>query len=579
MDRQPELAADFWLYGENDMKKRFLSSILIVGLVASLLGGCGNEQNVPVDGTQQTESEQTTESSQTTENTEQTAATDGYQYEQELNIIDDNYRNYYEIFVYSFCDSDGDGIGDFNGVTEKLDYIKNMGFNGIWLMPIMPSTTYHKYDVVDYCDTDPQYGTIEDFKNLINEAHNRGIRVIIDFVMNHSSSQNPWFLEACSYLKTLGEDEKPDASVCPYVDYYHFSKVGKDGYRQVSGTDWYYEGVFDYIMPDLNLESEALRAEFEKIADFWIDLGVDGFRMDAALHYEEDDTAFNDEVLNWFYNYCLTKNPDFYMVSEVWAAQTTIADYYASLTPSMFNFAACGAEGPIIKAARSGKNASKFVDAMISYQNTYSQKNPDYIDAPFLSNHDQVRVANSLPGDNSKLKLAAGLLLTMSGNPFVYYGEEIGMQSTGQKDENKRLPMVWSLTDDTGMTTGPQGSDKSFQSVSAGVDEQEQDENSLLNFYKRGLRIRNENPEIARGTIEKVSSLCNSSQAAITKTYDGSTIGIVYNTSLEDAATIDLTDTDLAGMSIRGYMSVTGAEVTLDGSTLEMPAGSICILK
>ncbi len=561
------------------MKKRFLSSILIVGLVASLLGGCGNEQNVPADGTQQTESEQTTESSQTTENTEQTAATDGYQYEQELNIIDDNYRNYYEIFVYSFCDSDGDGIGDFNGVTEKLDYIKDMGFNGIWLMPIMPSTTYHKYDVVDYCDTDPQYGTIEDFKNLINEAHNRGIRVIIDFVMNHSSSQNPWFLEACSYLKTLGEDEEPDASVCPYVDYYHFSKVGKDGYRQVSGTDWYYEGVFDYIMPDLNLESEALRAEFEKIADFWINLGVDGFRMDAALHYEEDDTAFNDEVLNWFYNYCLTKNPDFYMVSEVWAAQTTIADYYASLTPSMFNFAACGAEGPIIKAARSGKNASKFVDAMISYQNTYSQKNPDYIDAPFLSNHDQVRVANSLPGDNSKLKLAAGLLLTMSGNPFVYYGEEIGMQSTGQKDENKRLPMVWSLTDDTGMTTGPQGSDKSFQSVSAGVDEQEQDENSLLNFYKRGLRIRNENPEIARGTIEKVSSLCNSSQAAITKTYDGSTIGIVYNTSLEDAATIDLTDTDLAGMSIRGYMSVTGAEVTLDGNALEMPAGSICILK
>ena len=561
------------------MKKRFLSSILIVGLVASLLGGCGNEQNVPADGTQQTESEQTTESSQTTENTEQTAATDGYQYEQELNIIDDNYRNYYEIFVYSFCDSDGDGIGDFNGVTEKLDYIKDMGFNGIWLMPIMPSTTYHKYDVVDYCDTDPEYGTIEDFKNLINEAHNRGIRVIIDFVMNHSSSQNPWFLEACSYLKTLGEDEEPDASVCPYVDYYHFSKVGKDGYRQVSGTDWYYEGVFDYIMPDLNLESEALRAEFEKIADFWIDLGVDGFRMDAALHYEEDDTAFNDEVLNWFYNYCLTKNPDFYMVSEVWAAQTTIADYYASLTPSMFNFAACGAEGPIIKATRSGKNASKFVDAMISYQNTYSQKNPDYIDAPFLSNHDQVRVANSLPGDNSKLKLAAGLLLTMSGNPFVYYGEEIGMQSTGQKDENKRLPMVWSLTDDTGMTTGPQGSDKSFQSVSAGVDEQEQDESSLLNFYKRGLRIRNENPEIARGTIEKVSSLCNSSQAAITKTYDGSTIGIVYNTSLEDAATIDLTDTDLAGMSIRGYMSVTGAEVTLDGNTLEMPAGSICILK
>ena len=548
------------------MKKKFISTILILCMLATLLVGCGSRNDVSL-GTE------------TVENIGVSTETDNYKYEQELNIIDDNYRNYYEIFVYSFYDTDGDGIGDINGVTEKLDYIKDMGFNGIWLMPIMPSTTYHKYDVVDYCNIDKQYGTLEDFKKLLKEAHARDIRVTIDFVMNHSSSQNPWFLDACSYLKTLGENEEPDASVCPYVDYYHFSRQGKDGYKTVTGTNWYYEAWFDYIMPDLNWESDALKEEFKKIADFWIDLGVDGFRMDAAMHFEENEVDFNTEILNWFYTYCLSKNPDFYMVSEVWSDKSTIANYYASLTPSMFNFSVCGAEGPIIKAARSGKSASKFVDAMIDYQNTYSAKNPDFIDAPFLSNHDQVRVANSMPGNTNSLKMAAGLLLTMNGSPFVYYGEEIGMRSTGQKDENKRLPMVWSKTDLSGMTNGPSNSDKEFESVKSGVDEQEKDPNSLLNFYKRALRIRNENPEIARGTIEKINSLCSGSQAAITKNYEGSVIGIVYNTSLEEAISVDLTGTALEGMEIRGYMSTTGAEVTIDGQILDMPAGTICILK
>ena len=548
------------------MKKKFISTILILCMLATLLVGCGSRNDVSL-GTE------------TVENIGVSTETDNYKYEQELNIIDDNYRNYYEIFVYSFYDTDGDGIGDINGVTEKLDYIKDMGFNGIWLMPIMPSTTYHKYDVVDYCNIDKQYGTLEDFKKLLKEAHARDIRVTIDFVMNHSSSQNPWFLDACSYLKTLGENEEPDASVCPYVDYYHFSRQGKDGYKTVTGTNWYYEAWFDYIMPDLNWESDALKEEFKKIADFWIDLGVDGFRMDAAMHFEENEVDFNTEILNWFYTYCLSKNPDFYMVSEVWSDKSTIANYYASLTPSMFNFSVCGAEGPIIKAARSGKSASKFVDAMIDYQNTYSAKNPDFIDAPFLSNHDQVRVANSMPGNMNGLKMAAGLLLTMNGSPFVYYGEEIGMKSTGQKDENKRLPMVWSKTDLSGMTNGPSNSDKEFESVKSGIDEQEKDPNSLLNFYKRALRIRNENPEIARGTVEKINSLCNGSQAAITKTYEGSVVGIVYNISLEEAISVDLTGTALEGMNIRGYMSTTGAEVTIDGQILDMPAGTICVLK
>ncbi|MCD7841126.1 MAG: alpha-amylase, partial [Lachnospiraceae bacterium] len=298
---------------------------------------------------------------------------------------DDNYRNYYEIFVYSFYDSDGDGIGDLNGVREKLDYIEEMGFDGIWLMPVMPSTTYHKYDVTDYYGIDEEYGTIEDFQALVEECHERGIRVVIDFVINHTSSQHEWFQTACEYLASLDEGEEPNVSVCPYVGYYHFSQTqeSSDYYEiPVTGSStWYYEGVFWSEMPDLDLSNEALRADLEDIAAWWIDMGVDGFRMDAALHFEESDTAFNTEVLDWLYSYCLTLDPDFYMVSEVWANEATIAAYYASGTPSMFNFDMAEAEGKLIKAARGTLKVSSLIDSMIQWQEDFSAENPDYIDA------------------------------------------------------------------------------------------------------------------------------------------------------------------------------------------------------
>jgi glycosidase len=497
---------------------------------------------------------------------------------QELNIIDDNYRNYYEIFVGSFYDSDGDGMGDLNGVTEKLDYIEEMGFNGIWLMPIMPSPSYHKYDVTDYKEIDSAYGTLDDFKNLTEECHKRGIRLIIDMVMNHSSSEHPWFTEACEYLRNLPEGEEPDSSVCPYVDYYHFSREQVSGaYYTVTGSDWWYEGEFQYGMPDLNMESSAVRGEFEDIADFWMDMGVDGFRMDAVLYYEQDDTEKNCEILNWLYNYCKAQNPDFYMVSEAWTSKSTIRDYYSSQTPSFFNFDAGRPEGKLIAAARSGKIESVIQD-MISYQEDFGEANPDYIDAPFLTNHDMTRVANALVSDPVKLKSAAGLLMMMNGSPFVYYGEEIGMKSAGTKDENKRIPMYWSASDTTGMTDGPADMDSGIKSSLPSVEEQLEDENSLLNYYKKALRLRNENPEIARGTIAQVESLCDGTQAAITKTYEDSTIGIVYNMG-EESITVDLAGTELSGMEIRGYLTVNGEEVTQSGDTLELPARSICIVK
>ena len=504
----------------------------------------------------------------------------GYKYEQKLNIIDDNYRNYYEIFVYSFYDSDGDGTGDLNGVTQKLDYIQDMGFNGIWLMPIMPSDTYHKYDVKNYCEIDPKYGTIDDFKNLVGEAHKRGINVVIDMVINHTSSSHKWFIDACSYLRTLDKDKEPDVAECPYVEYYHFSREKvSDTYYRVSGTDWFYEGSFWSEMPDLNLACEPLIEELYNTADFWLDMGVDGFRMDAAMHFEENQPEFNEQVLNGLYEHCREKNPDFYMVSEVWAGFSTVRDYYASMTPSMFNFDAGNTEGKLIKTARGTLKAAALAGSMVRYQTEFSQINPDYIDAPFLTNHDMGRVSNVLMNDENDIKMAGGLLMMMNGSPFVYYGEEIGMASKGSKDENKRIAMLWS-SDSTaaGMTKGPADADKDINSAFDAVDKQLKDKNSILNYYKRALRLRNENPEIARGEITLVDSLCQGHQAAITKSYNGSTIGIVYNTS-DEVITVDISGTEISDMQIRGYLTLNNEEITLKDGILTMPAQSICILK
>ena len=578
------------------MKKRKYI-VCMLGMVMTMLcmSGCGKAANDMQESYEESGSIQENGQEKTKESTQehsQAADTDvnetanavsgwigdEYPYEQELQIVDDNYRNYYEIFVYSFYDSDGDGIGDLNGVTQKLDYIQNMGFNGIWLMPVFQSTTYHKYDITDYMQIDSEYGNTEDMQNLIEECHKRGIRIILDFVMNHTSSQHLWFTQACEYLEQLPQGAEPDEQECPYVGYYHFANEQKQDYYQVKNTDWYYEGVFWSEMPDLNLENEQLRAELEQIASYWIGMGIDGFRMDAAMHFEENDATTNTEILNWFYEYCLSQNPDFYMVSEVWANEATVADYYASGTPSMFNFDLADKEGKLIKAARGTYKAANLVQSMLKYQTDFAAKNPDYIDAPFITNHDMGRVANALRNDPDDLKMAGGLLMTLSGNPFVYYGEEIGMSSAGTKDENKRLPFIWSDTDTAGMTKGPKDADAGITSAFAGVEEQQADSDSILNYYKRALRLRNENPELARGTIEAVETLCDGHQAVITKTWEDSTIAVVYNTS-DEAIEVNLAGSAIDSMAIRGYLTLHGEAITLENGVLTMPAQSICIMK
>lgn len=576
------------------MKKKIILLIGCLILILAVSGGCKKAEtdNTKTEVTGEEIDENGKEDISevpVNEGSDETTAEIPYDYVQELNIINDNYRNFYEIFVYTFYDSDGDGIGDMNGVISKLDYINDgddntdsdLGFNGIWLMPIMPSTTYHKYDVTDYYNIDPQYGTLEDFKRLIEECKKRDIQLIIDFVFNHTSAKHPWFTQAVSYLESLKDGEEPDLEVCPYVGYYNFTKEnnGSNTYHKAGNSDWYYECVFWDQMPDLNLGNEQVRKEIEDIVKFWLDLGVDGFRLDASKEYYSGEKQRNVDVLKWFTDYVQSVKEDAYIVAEVWDEAAAIGTYYESGIPSLFNFPLSQHDGLITSAVRKlGTSTGKsFAKSLAGLYEKYSTANPAFIDAPFVSNHDTTRISAQCVNDEDQMKMSAGMLLTMNGSPYVYYGEEIGMNSMGSKDENKRLPMQWSVTDTTGITDAPEAADTVVQKFPP-VDEQMKNPLSLYNYYKRAIRIRNENPEIARGEVSVIEELSGKDISAVKKVYEDSEIVILYNISKE-ANTVSLSDAGLSGLNIRGYLTVDGSEVTISDNVVSMPKYSIVILK
>lgn len=587
------------------MKKRIIAAVLAGMLIVSA-GGCGNgtaSSGNAVDNSNGMATESSADQAIASAGQDENADADtkeggvtALSLMQEVNtgdeqIIDDNYRTWYEVFVYSFFDSDGDGIGDLNGLTEKLDYINDgdpatdtdLGCNGIWLMPVMPSTTYHKYDVTDYCDIDPEYGTMDDFKNLIAACHERGINVIIDLVMNHTSSQHEWFKTAADYLKNLPEGAEPDASECPYVDYYNFSKEMQGGYSKLDGTDWYYEAQFWSEMPDLNLGSQAVRDEFDKIVDFWFDLGVDGFRLDAAKEYYSGSVDKNVEVLSWFHSMVKEKKEDAYIVAEVWTDQNTYAKYYESGIDSCFDFSFADSTGTITSVLKNG-SASSYGKALVNLQDNLSQYSDSYIDAPFYTNHDMARGAGYYSGDDSEkqTKIAQAMNLLMSGSAFLYYGEELGMKGSG-KDENKRAPMYWSEDSaDDGMCKGPADMDAIKMKYGA-LETQEKDGNSIYQFVKQTIKLRNEYPEIARGTVTFEESVSDDKVCVIKKTYSDSELLLVYNLAPEsvevDLSGVTAGEKSGSDLEVGGVLLTGTEEAVLQDGTLTMPGYSVVIVK
>ena len=501
---------------------------------------------------------------------------------------DDNYRTTYEIFVYSFCDSNGDGIGDFNGIRSKLDYIEDLGFAAIWLTPVHPSSTYHKYDVDDYYEIDPAFGTMEDYEALLKECHERGIRVYMDLVLNHTSEDNAWFKAASDYLHELSSGAEPDVSECKYFDYYNFSRESSGGYAPLDGTDWYYEARFWSEMPDLNLSSEAVRGEIRDILAFWLGKGVDGFRLDAVTYYIYADPEANVEFLRFLTEAGRSIRPDCYFVGEAWTDRNTIAQLYGSGIDSLFDFPFSGNEGFIANIINGTYKASDYVKGMLLAQEAYSSANPDYVDAPFYTNHDMARSAGYYAADDGPVtKMAYAMSLFMTGNSFVYYGEEIGMKGAG-KDENKRAPMYWSDDpDDPDMCAGPPDMDE-FPMKFPSAAEQMKDNLSLWTWFREVIRVRNAFPAIARGTTEGVDSLSDDNVAAfMRRDPENGDLLIVMNLRADTAVKemtgvvsaadgVDSTGAE-SSLTLAAVLNTGEEDITYEQGVLTLPGYSIAV--
>ena len=489
---------------------------------------------------------------------------------------DDGCRTAYEIFVSSFCDSNGDGTGDLNGVRSKLDYIEDLGFDAIWLTPVHPSATYHKYDVDDYYAIDPSFGTMEDYEVLLKECHDRGICVYMDLVLNHTSEEHEWFRAASDYLHELPSGWEPDTSYCRYFDYYNFSRQAQDGYAYLEGTEWFYEAGFWSEMPDLNLSSEAVKAEIRDIMAFWLGKGVDGFRLDAVTSYYTNDTNANTEFLRYLKETAGSIDPDCYIVGEAWTDSDTIAALYTSGIDSLFEFPFAGEGGLIAGTLNGSSRASDYVDGMVQTEEKYGRANPGYTGAPFYTNHDMNRSASYYPQDNGPVtKMAYAMSLFMTGNAFVYYGEEIGMDGAG-KDENKRAPMYWSGdNEDSDMCAGPQDMDEVRMKYPP-LSDQIGDNQSIYSWFKEVIRVRNKYPAIAGGTTEKADSVCDDNVAAFFRRGDTEDdVLIVMNLSGQPARK----DLSILGKGFRlSEMLCTGDEkITYKKSEVTMPACSIAV--
>ena len=461
----------------------------------------------------------------------------------------------YQLLVYSFSDADGDNYGDIPGITTRLDYIDSLGASGIWLSPIHPCASYHGYDVTDYAAVNPKFGIDDDLLILCREAHKKGIKVYLDYVLNHTSVQHPWF-------KACRTDKNSD-----YRDYYIFSSnprndigtgkismIAREGYNGYDSGQWYSNGAGEYwhshfwtgSFADLNYGPAATCENSEpfkavcKAAEHWIDLGVDGFRLDAVKHiYHDANSDENPTFLKKFYDYCNSyykssgHSGEFYMVGEQFSGYQEVAPYYKGL-PALFDFSFWDR----LQWSINSGTGKYFTKDILQYRAEYSRFRSDFIEATKLSNHDQERAASVLGKSLEKEKLAACVLLTAAGEPYVYQGEELGYygnQSGG--DEYVRTPIMWKA-DGSKTATRALGSkvDKSMLTAAISVESQEADANSLLSVYRKFGRLRNKYKALGKyGDVSRhpefnESSPDNLKAAGVWyREYDGQKILVVHN--------------------------------------------------
>ena len=495
----------------------------------------------------------------------------------EVDSIDDNYRTFYQIFVGSFSDSNNDGIGDLRGIINRFDYLndgnihsgKSLGVQGIWLSPIFSSPSYHKYDATDYYKVDWRFGSEEDLKELIDLCQQRNVKLILDLVINHTSSRHPWFQEF-KQARIDGNTENP------YYDYYscvtEAEKVGGIQYQKIAGVDCWYECNFTGDMPELNYDNPVVRQAMVDLAKYYLDLGVDGFRFDAVKYIYYGDTARSVDFWNWYMEQLKTIKPDIYCVGECWSGDTEVLEYYTAM--NCFNFTMAQAEGVIASAAK-GFSISKYTNYIESYQNKVLQKNPEGMVMGFLSNHDMDRIAGAFVLENN-MRMAANLYLLAPGSPMIYYGEEIGIRGSrgGENtDANRRLAMLWGdgdyIRDPVG-TTYP-----ASKQITTTVAEQMADEQSLYNYYCKLIAVRHKYPAIARGVYTAID--CKEKNfGGFAIAYEGKTLGVFHNNGTS-AISYDLSKLDTPFTELCDYIGM--GKATLEGTILTVEPQTSVVLR
>ncbi|MDR1697689.1 MAG: starch-binding protein [Erysipelotrichaceae bacterium] len=491
--------------------------------------------------------------------------------------IDERYDSYYQLLVYSFADGNGDGVGDFKGIIDKLDYLDDLGITGIWLSPAHPSTTYHGYDVLDYYSIKPIYeptidGVKYDLDRLISECQSRDINLIMDLVMNHSANAHPWFLEGKEAFQNNGASK--------YKTWYNYSSTKTTRHpHNIDGV--YYEGIFSGRMPDFNFDNPEVRQEFINIGKYWLNKGIHGFRMDATMHiytksyegdkWSNDDTEKNKEWLLEFTTALKQDYPNTYVVCENWTDDRKIASYNGSIDSS-FNFSTNGKIGNAIN----GTDRKGLPNYLRWFQTEIRNNNPDAIEAYFINNHDTGR--NNY-GSMVNSKMAGSLQILMPGNPFIYYGDELGMTGTsdGFADQGYRTPMPW----ESGRTvsTDYMNAGTTTKTISNNTADQDRnDPNSIFNHYKKILALKNSYPELYNGKLQPINITGSrmNSLVTYTMTKDNESSLVIHNMS---SVSIDI---ELIGgtFALSGSVILNdGAPASLETNILKIPNKGTIVLK
>ena len=487
-----------------------------------------------------------------------------------------NDRVFYQVFVGSFSDSNGDGIGDLRGLINRFDYLndgdpnsgKSLGVEGIWLNPIFLSPSYHKYDAVDYYAIDHRFGTEADLRELIQLCHERDVKIILDLVINHTSNQHTWFAQFCN------AHQNNDTS-SPYYEFYTYADapIGGRTFQPIPGAKDYYECNFSGDMPELNFENPLVRQEMVTLAKTYLDMGVDGFRFDAAKYVYYGDEAKNAEFWDWYMAELRKIKPDIYSVAEVWDADTATFPYFSST--NCFNFTMSQQSGQIAKAAKGG-SVSSLTYYMEQYLAQIKEKSPNAMPVTFITNHDMDRAAGFLQPGFGHAQMAANLSILLPGSSFIYYGEEIGMLGSrggASTDANRRLAMLWG---DGDTVKNPVGSTYTAAQSNGTVADQLGQAGSLYNHYKKVIAIRKANPEIASGTFTPLD-VSGSKAGGFLSTLNGSSVAVFHNTTTEPVQ-IDLSKyADFPCEALTAFVGM--GEATLEGNILTLAGQTTAILR